>query len=139
MHVEPRYTRMSAMSNLFVRIRAGTDIAFRSGVVNYILENERWFDEYVKHYTNAPVIIREDFRDTEDLDGVFSGFYPKQRTYDTSSWEYAGMSVKEADAERGGTSGEQSGHGGQSAAPEYVEPPEEDQTLAHPCCVYSLL
>src|SRR5438552_3618633 len=138
-HVDPRFTRTSAMSNLFVRLRAGTDIAFLGGVVNYILENERWFDEYVKHYTNAPVIIREDFRDTEDLDGVFSGFDAKQRTYDTSSWEYAGMSVKEAGAERGGTRGEQSGHGGQSASLEYGEPPEEDPTLEHPRCVFQLL
>ena len=138
-HVDPRFTRTSAAASLFVPIRAGTDIAFLGGVVNYILENERWFDEYVKHYTNAPVIIREDFRDTEDLDGVFSGFDPKQRTYDTSSWEYAGMSVKEAGAERGGTRGEQSGHGGQSASLEYGEPPEEDPTLEHPRCVFQLL
>src|SRR6266576_2492070 len=138
-HVDPRFTRTSAAASLFVPIRAGTDIAFLGGVVNHILENERWFDEYVKHYTNAPVIIREDFRDTEDLDGVFSGFDPKQRTYDTSSWEYAGMSVKEAGAERGGTRGEQSGHGGQSASLEYGEPPEEDPTLEHPRCVFQLL
>ena len=138
-HVDPRFTRTSAAASLFVPIRAGTDIAFLGGVVNYILENERWFDEYVKHYTNAPVIIREDFRDTEDLDGVFSGFDPKQSTYDTSSWEYAGMSVKEAGAERGGTRGEQSGHGGQSASLEYGEPPEEDPTLEHPRCVFQLL
>src|SRR6266566_3086784 len=137
-HVDPRFTRTSAAASLFVPIRAGTDIAFLGGVVNYILENERWFDEYVKHYTNAPVIIREDFRDTEDLDGVFSGFDPKQRTYDTSSWEYAGMSVKEAGAERGGTRGEQSGHGGQSASLEYGEQHEEDPTLEHPRCVFSL-
>jgi formate dehydrogenase major subunit len=138
-HVDPRFTRTSAAASLFVPIRAGTDIAFLGGVVNYILENERWFDEYVKHYTNAPVIIREDFRDTEDLDGVFSGFDPKQRTYDTSSWEYAGMPVKEAGGERGGTKGEQSGHGGQSASLEHGEPPEEDPTLEHPRCVFQLL
>jgi formate dehydrogenase major subunit len=138
-HVDPRFTRTSAAANLFVPIRAGTDIAFLGGVVNYILENERWLDEYVKHYTNAPVIIREDFRDTEDLDGVFSGFDPKQRTYDTSSWEYAGMPVKEAGGEQGGTKGEQSGHGGQSASLEHGEPSEEDPTLEHPRCVFQLL
>jgi formate dehydrogenase major subunit len=138
-HVDPRFTRTSAAATLFVPIRAGTDIAFLGGVVNYILENERWFDEYVKHYTNAPVIIREDFRDTEDLDGIFSGFDAKQRAYDTSSWEYAGMSVKEAGAERGGTKGEQSGHGGQSASLEHGEPPVEDPTLEHPRCVFQLL
>jgi formate dehydrogenase major subunit len=138
-HVDPRFTRTSAAASLYVPIRAGTDIAFLGGVVNYILENERWFDEYVRHYTNAPVIIREDFRDTEDLNGVFSGFDPKQRKYDTSSWEYADMSVKEAGAERGGTRGEQSGHGGQSASLEHGEPPKEDPTLEHPRCVFQLL
>jgi formate dehydrogenase major subunit len=138
-HVDPRFTRTSAAANLFVPIRAGTDIAFLGGVANYILEHERWFDEYVKHYTNAPVIIGKDFRDTEDLDGVFSGFDPKLRTYDTSTWEYAGAPVKEAGAERGGTKGEQSGHGGQSTSLQHGEPPEEDPTLEHPRCVFQLL
>jgi formate dehydrogenase major subunit len=77
MHVDPRFTRTSAMATTYVPIRAGTDIAFLGGIVNYILEHERWFDEYVKHYTNAPVIIDERFRDTEDLDGLFSGFDPE--------------------------------------------------------------
>jgi formate dehydrogenase major subunit len=138
-HVDPRFTRTSAAASQFVPIRAGSDIAFLGGIVNYILENERWFDAYVKHYTNAPVIIRDDFRDTEDLDGVFSGFDPKQRRYDTATWEYAGMPVKEAGAERGGTRGEQSGHGGQSASLEHGEPLEEDPTLEHPRCVFQLL
>ena len=71
MHVDPRFTRTSAMATSYVPIRAGTDIAFLGGIVNYVLEHERWFDEYVKHYTNAPVIIDERFRDTEDLDGFF--------------------------------------------------------------------
>jgi formate dehydrogenase major subunit len=69
MHVDPRFTRTSAMSNLYVPIRAGTDIAFLGGIIHYILENERSFDEYVKAFTNAPVIVDERFRDTEDLDG----------------------------------------------------------------------
>src|SRR5438094_4549339 len=123
MHVEPRYTRMSAMSNLFVRIRAGTDIAFRSGVVNYILENERWFDEYVKHYTNAPVIIDEEFQDTEDLDGFFSGWDPEKGKYDVSTWQYAGMEAHGAAGQREEgfepTKGEGSGHGGHSGGLEH--------------------
>ena len=48
-------------------------------MINHVLENERWFREYVRAYTNAPTIIKEDFRDTEDLDGMFSGFDPEQR------------------------------------------------------------
>jgi formate dehydrogenase major subunit len=68
-----------------VPIRAGTDIAFLGGIVNYILENERYFEEYVKTYTNAATIINEDFQDTEDLDGVFSGWDPDSRSYDAST------------------------------------------------------
>ncbi len=141
MHVDPRFTRTSAMANLHVPIRAGSDIAFLGGIVNYILDNDRWFDEYVKHYTNAPVIIDEAFRDTEDLDGFFSGFDPDKRVYDTTTWHYAGMSVQETAGERskGGTKGEQSGHGAQSGSFSHGEPPEEDPTLQHPRCVFQIL
>src|SRR5207253_318532 len=141
MHVDPRFTRTSAMCNLHVPIRAGTDIAFLGGIVNYILEHERWFDEYVKHYTNAPVIIDERFKDTEDLDGFFSGFDPDTRVYDTSTWHYSGLPVQETAGERskGATKGEQSGHGAQAGALVHGEPPEEDPTLQHPRCVFQLL
>src|SRR5881296_1286582 len=73
-HVDPRFTRTSALADLHVPIRAGTDIAFLGGIVNYILENERWFADYVRAYTNAGTIIGEAFADTEDLDGLFSGW-----------------------------------------------------------------
>src|SRR5437868_3362939 len=89
-HVDPRYTRTSAMADLHVPIRAGSDIAFLGGIVNHILEHGREFREYVRHYTNAPVIIDEAFADTEDLDGLFSGWDPEKGVYDLSSWSYAG-------------------------------------------------
>jgi formate dehydrogenase major subunit len=129
------------MATSFVPIRAGSDIAFLGGVVNYIFEHERWFDEYVKHYTNAPVVIDEAFKDTEDLDGFFSGFDPEKRVYDTSSWHYAGTPVQETAGERakGGTKGEQSGHGAQAGQFSHGEPPEEDPTLQHPRCVFQIL
>jgi formate dehydrogenase major subunit len=140
-HVDPRFTRTSAMASTHVPIRAGTDIAFLGGIVNYILEHERWLDEYVQHFTNAPVIIDERFRDTEDLDGFFSGFDPDKRIYDTSTWHYAGMPVQETAGERakGGTKGEQSGHGAQAGQLAHGEPPEEDPSLQHPRCVFQLL
>ena len=94
-HVDPRFTRTSAMATKWVGIRAGSDIAFLGGIVNYILEHERWFDEYVRAYTNAPVIIGEDFVDTEDLDGLFSGWNPETKRYDTTSWLYAGAEEDE--------------------------------------------
>ena len=77
-HVDPRFTRTSAMVTDWVPIRAGSDIAFLGGVVNYIFEHEAWFDEYVKHYTNAPVVVDDGFRDTEDADGLFSGWDPEK-------------------------------------------------------------
>src|SRR5438105_5038796 len=71
-HVDPRFTRTSAVADIHVPLRAGSDIAFLGGIVNYIVTNEREFREYVVAYTNASAILREDFQDTEDLDGVFS-------------------------------------------------------------------
>jgi formate dehydrogenase major subunit len=90
-HIDPRFTRTSAMATEWIGIRAGSDIAFLGGVVNYILEHERYFEEYVKHFTNAPVIIHEDFADTEDLDGFFSGWDPEKGKYDPESWQYAAI------------------------------------------------
>src|SRR6266545_193728 len=77
-HVDPRFTRTSAMCDIYAPIRAGSDIAFLGGLVNYIVNDERWnrepfFREYLVNYTNAATIVREDFKDAEDLDGVFSG------------------------------------------------------------------
>ncbi len=89
-HVDPRFTRTSALADQHLPIRAGTDIAFLGGLINYVLDNEKDFREYVVAYTNAPAILREDFEDTEDLDGLFSGFDPRHNTYDTSTWQYAG-------------------------------------------------
>src|SRR5437660_1764889 len=141
MHVDPRFTRTSALANLYVPLRAGSDIAFLGGIVNYILENGREFREYVEHYTNAPVIIDERFKDTEDLDGLFSGFDPEKRVYDTSTWHYAGLPIQETAGERskGSTKGEQSGHGAQSGHLVHGEPPEEDSTLQRPRCVFQIL
>src|SRR5438128_2445523 len=81
-HVDPRFTRTSAVADIHVPLRAGSDIAFLGGLVNYILTNERYFREYVVSYTNAPAILRAEFRDTEDLDGLFSS---------SDTWGYDGV------------------------------------------------
>src|SRR2546421_11461709 len=139
-HVDPRFTRTSAMATKFVGIRAGSDIAFLGGIVNYILEHESWFDEYVKAYTNAPVIIDEGFEDTEDLDGFFSGWQPEKGTYDTTTWQYAGMEVLgSGQGEEGAPHGEAVGHGGHGRGVHPGEPPEEDMELQHPRCVFQIL
>jgi formate dehydrogenase major subunit len=139
-HVDPRYTRTSAVSNFHVPIRSGTDIAFLGGMINYILENERHFEEYVKSYTNASTIVNEEFVDTEDLDGLFSGWDPESNSYDVSTWQYAGASVSASAGKRqqGGPTGEQA-HYAQASQLEQGKPPQTDETLQHPRCVFQLL
>jgi formate dehydrogenase major subunit len=141
-HIDPRFTRTSAMATKWIGIRAGSDIALLGGIVNYILQNDLYFEEYVKHYTNAPVIIEESFADTEDLDGLFSGWDPATRKYDASTWSYEGMTTHGAAGNREQgfvTKGHQSGHGGAGGGLHRGEPPSEDPDLAHPRCVFQLL
>jgi formate dehydrogenase major subunit len=132
-HIDPRFTRTSAIADLHVPLRAGSDIAFLGGVVNYILENGREFREYVEEYTNARAIIDERFQDTEDLDGFFSGWDPEKREYDNETWAYA-----EAEDTGGGVSGEQA-HGAHGIELERGELPREDETLEDPNCVFQIL
>jgi formate dehydrogenase major subunit len=109
MHVDPRFTRTSALCDLYVGIRAGTDVAFLGGLIHYVLTHDKWFKEYVLAYTNAATIIQEGFQDTEDLGGLFSGYDPHGRKYDTAE-----------------------GHWGYS-------PAGRDPTLRHPHCVMQIL
>jgi formate dehydrogenase major subunit len=125
-HVDPRFTRTSAVADRHVPIRPGSDIAFVGGLINYIFEHDAWFHEYVKHYTNAPAIVREDFVDSEDGDGFFSGWDAEQGSYDTTSWGYA-----ETDSGGPDTSGEQSAQGGHGIELEGGEPPHIDPTMEH--------
>src|SRR5205823_2852196 len=97
-HVDPRFTRTSAMADLWVPLRPGSDIAFLGGLINYAIANDKIFREYVTHYTNAPVILRDDFRDTEDLGGLFSGWDEKERKYSPETWLYKGAPEKESGA-----------------------------------------
>jgi len=90
-HVDPRFTRTSAMADVYLPIRAGSDIAFLGGIINYILENDRWFKDYVINYTNAAAVIDERFQDTEELDGLFSGFDAKEGKYGPETWSYKGV------------------------------------------------
>jgi formate dehydrogenase major subunit len=89
-HIDPRYTRTSAQCDMHVAIRAGTDIAFLGGIIRYIIEQERYFKEFVLPYTNASTIIEEGFEDSEELGGLFSGFNAKEKHYDKSKghWGY---------------------------------------------------
>src|SRR5262245_33746817 len=144
-HIDPRFTRTSATATKFIGIRAGSDIAFLGGVIRYIIENERYFSEYVKSYTNAPAIITEDFKDTEELDGLFSGFDADERKYDISSWRYEGMEPHGATGQReqgfqgADHKGEQVGKGSAGVHLQDGNPPDRDETLQHPRCVFQLL
>ena len=140
-HVDPRFTRTSALADLHVPLRAGSDIAFLGGIINYIFEHEAWFDEYVKAYTNGPVIIDDGFRDTEDLDGMFSGFVPDDGLYDLDTWGYAGTEPKAAAGKReqdADVSGEQA-HGAHGITLERGDPPEMDHKMQDPNCAFQLL
>jgi formate dehydrogenase major subunit len=149
-HVDPRFTRTSALADLHVALRAGSDIAFLGGLVNYVLQNEKDFRDYVLAYTNAAAIVGEEFRDTEDLDGVFSGLDTEHRTYDPTSWQYEGADVTAAAGERdeeheerthAGTTireaarVEAHGSGGAGVSGEI----HTDETLRHPRCVFQIL
>jgi formate dehydrogenase major subunit len=139
-HVDPRFSRTSAMADTHVPIRAGSDIAFLGGIINYILENGREFREYVESYTNAPTIINEEFADTEDLDGLFAGYDPESGGYDPSKWQYEDMDISASAGQReqGGIMGEQA-HGAQGVEFWGGHTPSRDPTLEHPRCVFQLL
>jgi formate dehydrogenase major subunit len=141
-HVDPRFTRTSAMADIHASIRAGTDIVFLGAVIRHVIENGREFREYVKHYTNARVLIKEDFRDTEDLDGLFSGWDPDKEAYEVSSWGYEGTEG-ELTAGKQEQSGDVSGHQAHGAHGmgqdfEHGAPPEQDWDLEDPRCVFQL-
>jgi formate dehydrogenase major subunit len=115
--VDPRFTRTAATADLYVQIRAGADIAFLGGLINYALANNRIAKEYVVNYTNASFLIRDDFTMPEE-DGVFSGFHADSQTYDHASWNYQGSG------------------GAAAGMPENVT---GDPALENPRCVYQLL
>ena len=161
-HIDPRFTRTSAVADIYAPVRAGSDIAFLGGVINYVINSERWnkdpfFQTFVVNYTNAATLLREDFKDTEDLDGAFSGLEPAKgggarlqdlptagvaewpfngfiNQYNRASWEYArekppAVSAKPVELKPG-----------EGFAPLVASlvwaPPLKDETLQNPRCVF---
>jgi formate dehydrogenase major subunit len=145
--VDPRFTRTAATSDLFLQIRAGSDIAMLGGMVRYAIENNRIAKDYLINYTNAAFIVKEGFKLPED--GLYSGFDPATKTYDRSTWNYedgndAGSVAPAAHAATGSpqkSAGVALGQGAVTPTPLPPLPPKVayDLTLQHPRCVYQLL
>ena len=140
--VDPRFTRTSSTADLFVQIRAGTDIAFLGGLIRYAIENNRIAHDYLVNYTNAAFIVKEGFKLPED--GLYSGFDSAAGTYDKSTWNY------QAGGDSSGNTGGAAAHSGdapeptpgaQASPPPPSLPPNVayDLTLQHPRCVFQLL
>lgn len=108
-HVDPRFTRTSARSDIHMALRSGTDIAVLGGMLKYIIENKSYFPEYMLEYTNASFIVGKDYSFT---DGLFSGFDPITKAYDKSKWAF--------ETDKDGI-------------------PKRDLTLTDPRCVFQLL
>ncbi len=83
--VDPRFNRTASVADYYAPIRPGTDIAFLSGLIRYLLQNDKLQHEYVRAYTNASLIVADGF---SFEDGLFSGYNEETRTYDKSSWAY---------------------------------------------------
>src|SRR5919107_574510 len=135
-HVDPRFTRTSAMCDIYAPIRAGTDIAFLGGLINYIIENEKYFEEYVVNYTNAATLITEDYEDVDEK-GLFVGWDEQQQMYDPTGWRYEGEPIdySPVGGSQGTIVGEQTG--GSSETNEAERP--TDETLQHERCVFQIL
>ncbi len=84
-HVDPRFTRTSAVADIHLRIRTGTDAAYFGGLINYVLQNKLYHEEYVRNYTNAGLVVDKGYR---FKDGIFNAYDPKERTYDFKAWKY---------------------------------------------------
>jgi formate dehydrogenase major subunit len=112
-HVDPRFSRTSALADIWAPIRAGTDIVFLGGLIRHLIEHNLYFHEYVVHYTNASCILSDEYRDPEDSgDGYFSGWNEEKRAYEGDSWLYKGGDLSR---------------------------PQRDLTLQDPQCVFQKL
>lgn len=137
-HVDPRFTRTSAVCDKHIAIRAGSDVVLLGALINHVLTHDLWFREYVLAYTNAATLINENYRDAEDLGGLFSGFDPETGQYDPSTWAYA---EQDADGEHGisasdRAAGDVHGSGGPTLPHARVL---RDETLQHPQTVFQIL
>jgi formate dehydrogenase major subunit len=135
-HADPRFTRTSALADLYAPVRAGSDIAFLGGVINYILERDLWFKDYVMSYTNIASIISDDYKGTEDLDGLFSGWDDAKHAYQADSWQYKGETLPSSLENHQILSGESYS---EKVGVMITKPVEQDPSLQDPRCVYQIM
>src|SRR5262245_44308291 len=151
-HADPRFTRTSAMANIYCPLRAGSDIVLLGALIHYVLERldallatpqteegprqrQRFFHDYLVHYTNAATLINQEFSDTEEGEGgIYAGFQQNPPRYDFSKWRYdtepPGRHLQPNPARQ--SFAEMVGRmvGGR---------PRQDETLQNPRCVYQIL
>src|SRR5262249_32277459 len=147
-HADPRFTRTSAMADIYAPLRAGSDIVFLGALIRHVLEQhepifhkkaeerterERFFHDYLVHYTSAAALITEDFKDSEELNGLFSCFNAEQKKYDPKAWRYETESAGKPQEDPGGKSGEGRPKSFAGQVGKLVGPhPKQDPTLQHP-------
>jgi len=153
-HVDPRFTRTSAVADIYAPVRAGSDIAFLGGVIRHVINSERWntdpfFRSWVTHYTNAAMIVGEDYMDAEDNHGVFSGLMEFKSgvpewpyngfrgEYDSTSWQYASTHAAAAATPKAQA---HSGPPYDDLVRSLLKPPtQRDETLQNPRCVFQIV
>src|SRR6267378_179448 len=131
-HADPRFTRTSALADIYARIRVGTDVAYFGALINYVLQHNLIHREYVTHYTNASFIVKEGYA---FHDGLFNSYDASKRAYDPTTWAYetdeaATAAAKQVEA--------QAVAAGQAPGPR-INIARRDLALQHPRCVYQLL
>jgi formate dehydrogenase major subunit len=140
-HIDPRFTRTSAVADIYVPIRAGSDVVFLGGLINWVIQNQKYFADYVVNYTNAATIINRDFRDTEDLEGLFSGYNADTRTYSNATWQYDRTPTQQPPAYGFDAAMAADTSQNYDALVKALVPPREnkDPTLQDPNCVFQVL
>jgi formate dehydrogenase major subunit len=152
-HADPRFTRTSAMAQIHAPVRAGSDIVFLGALIRHMVsqyetilarpaaqrtDRDRFFLDYLIHYTNAAALVTSEFHDTEDgsgggeHEGIFAGFQPQQRRYDTTKWRYDTEAPRKQQPTQGESFSDQ--------VARLVGPhARQDETLQNPRCVFQIL
>ena len=128
-HADPRFSRTSAVADVYLRIRTGTDVAYFGGLINHVLQNNLYHADYVRHYTNASFIVKDGFGFT---DGLFSGYIKEKRSYETSTWAYEPDQAATAAFQKANAAALAHDGAGANFA-------RRDPTLQHPRCVFQLM